>query len=111
MPYEGGTTCGCLRIRIKYSHIPIFWMWRISSVIILVVPFWLVVYCVQLRFISSELSIWVTRMTNVLAIPFLLFSLYILARVVLIVLAFTLLRDLPKAAFQDVVWAKYIPHI
>jgi hypothetical protein len=45
---------------------------------------------------------------NVLKVQLLLFPLYILARTVLIVLAFTLLRDLPKTAFQEVVWTKYI---
>ena len=88
-------------------------IWRISSVIIVAVPFWLIAYCAQLRFMSeSSVSLaWVMRMLHVLRVQFLLFSLYILARIILIVLAFTLLRDLPKAAFQEVAWTKYIPHV
>jgi hypothetical protein len=87
-------------------------IWRISSIIIFTVPFLLVVDCALVRFIL-ELSItrWVMRMINVQNVQFLFFSLYILSRLVLIVLAFTLLRDLPKAAFQEVLWAKYIPHV
>ena len=37
--------------------------------------------------------------------------LYIIARVVTLVLAFTPLRDLPPGAYETVHWTTFIPHI
>ena len=37
--------------------------------------------------------------------------LYILARAVTLVLAFTSLRDLPPGAYETVYWTTFIPHI
>ena len=37
--------------------------------------------------------------------------LYILARVITLVLAFTSLRDLPPGAYETVHWTTFIPHV
>jgi hypothetical protein len=87
-------------------------MWRISSIIMLGVPFWMIVDCTLIPIWSKwRIYRWVMSVMKVLRLWFLLFCVYILARIALIVLTFTLLRDLPKAAFQEVVWTKYIPHV
>jgi hypothetical protein len=44
-------------------------------------------------------------------IPFIISSVYIAARLVLIVLCFTTLRELPPGAFVDVNWSIFIPHL
>ena len=71
-------------------------MWRISSVAITAVP------------------IFIPLMMGLDAIyfgPLSGFILYIIARAVTLVLAFTSLRDLPPGAFDTVHWTTFIPHV
>ncbi|KAF9443134.1 hypothetical protein P691DRAFT_713684 [Macrolepiota fuliginosa MF-IS2] len=35
---------------------------------------------------------------------------YVIARVILIILAFTTLRELPTGAYQDIAWSSFLPH-
>ena len=78
-------------------------MWRISSVAITAVPIYI--------FLGFLLALWMENMN------FAIFStlppgiLYILARAVTLVLAFTSLRDLPPGAYETVHWTTFIPHI
>lgn len=37
-------------------------------------------------------------------------ALYVVARIILVVVAFTTPRHLPPEAFQDVIWTTFLPH-
>ena len=80
-------------------------MWRLSSVAITVVPI-----NIFLGFILGSYmnSVNYTAET-VLILPHV--TLYILARAVTLVLAFTSLRGLPPGAYETVHWTTFIPHI
>ena len=85
-------------------------MWQISSVAITAVP----VYVPLVLFFGDGLG-------NIgfenLALTILIFGplsggiLYIIARAVTLVLAFTSLRDLPPGAYETVHWTTFIPHV
>ena len=85
-------------------------MWRISSVAITAVPIYIP--------LTIFLSIWLSNMDfDKSAFAVLHFGplsggiLYIIARAVTLVLAFTSLRDLPPGAYQTVHWTTFIPHV
>ena len=68
-------------------------MWRASCVAITAVPIYISLgYCWAFFLLSGVL-------------------LYILARAVTLVLAFTSLRDLPPGAYETVHWTTFIPHV
>ena len=84
-------------------------MWRISSVAITAVPIYIplvLLFAVWLDFMNFEY-------TKNAAVSSILPAgiLYILARAVTLVLAFTSLRDLPPGAYETVYWTTFIPHI
>ena len=86
-------------------------MWRISSVAITAVP----VY-IPLMFVFSGFLGEIVHSDNVLEagsyVSFLFGGvLYILARAVTLILAFTSLRDLPPGAYETVHWTTFIPHV
>ncbi|KAI9462143.1 hypothetical protein F5148DRAFT_233795 [Russula earlei] len=76
-------------------------LWRVASVSIIVVPplfmFLMFVY-VRLEFDSGYYGILIT-------------GVYMLSRLALLVLPFLCLRSLPPAAYHDVHWASFIPHV
>ena len=82
-------------------------MWRVSCVAITAVPVYIT--------LGFFLGIWLEKMG--FGITVLLFSplsgglLYILARAVTLVLAFTSLRDLPPGVYETVHWTTFIPHV
>ena len=84
-------------------------IWRISSVAITVVPTYIIVMLL--------LGSWLHDMdfnatVDVADLSILLTGiLYIIARVVTLVLAFTSLKDLAPGAFDTVHWTTFIPHI
>ena len=86
-------------------------MWRISSVAITAVP----VYIPLMIF----LGIWLGNVmgsdkfgiTIIYSGPLSGGILYIIARAVTLVLAFTSLRHLPPAAYETVHWTTFIPHV
>ena len=85
-------------------------MWRISSIAITTVP----VYVPLVLFFGNWLG---DKDFENFAITVLIFGglsggiLYIIARAVTLVLAFTSLRDLPHGAYETVYWATFIPHV
>ena len=81
--------------------------WRISSVAITAVP----VYMPLMFFLGILLGN--TEFGDAVLYFGLLFGgiLYIIARAVTLVLAFTSLRDLPPGAYQTVHWTTFIPHV
>ena len=81
-------------------------MWRISSVAITAVPMFI--------FGGFFLAFWVNDTDFGIADAISTFPpgiLYIIARTVILVLAFTSLRDLPHGAFDTVHWTTFIPHV
>ncbi|KZP09470.1 hypothetical protein FIBSPDRAFT_993388 [Athelia psychrophila] len=80
-------------------------IWRIASTAVVGVPaiyiFLLVLWACELKAVVKKLLF-----ISLIAIPF-----YILARMVLLVLAFTTMRSLPLAALETVQWTTLIPHI
>jgi len=75
-------------------------IWRVSSIAIISVPFYFLVFFVYGRPLGLRVG------TSFIP-PFLL---YLVARLVLLVQAFTTLRSLPSEAFQTVHWTTFIPH-
>ena len=85
-------------------------IWRISSITITAVPIYIPLMlglCLLLFNMEFEKS----SITVVYFGPLTGGILYILARVVTLVLAFTSLRDLPRGAYETVHWTTFIPHI
>ena len=85
-------------------------MWRISSVAITAVP----VYIPLMMGLGALLGNMVYDKFGITVFYFgPLFGgiIYIIARAVTLVLAFTSLRDLPPGAYQTVHWTTFIPHV
>ena len=82
-------------------------MWRVSCVAITAVPIY-----ISLGYI---LGIWLEGMgfgkTILLFFPLSGGILYIIARAITLILAFTFLRDLPPGAYETVHWTTVIPHV
>ena len=83
-------------------------LWRISSIGITAAPISLLVYF-YLLFINI-LPAWVEGFIGI-PLATLVPLLYIVARCVTVVLAFTSLRALPPAAYETVHWTTFIPHL
>ncbi|TFK69567.1 hypothetical protein BDN72DRAFT_819868 [Pluteus cervinus] len=88
-------------------------LWRVSSTILVVVPFILIlrvafvyIYHKSLVRITETMSKFFEKVAFYIGpIP------YILARFCILILAFVTLHDLPREAFIDISWTSYIPHI
>ena len=88
-------------------------VWRISSIAITAVPIYIP--------LVIGLGVWVDHMNfdtaaGIVGVIILISGLpagilYIIARVVTLVLAFTSLRDLPPGAFDTIHWTTFIPHV
>ena len=79
-------------------------IWRVSCIAITAVPIYIP--------LGYFLGIWLADMDTVLCfIPLSGGILYILARAVTLVLAFTSLRGLPPGAYETVHWTTFIPHV
>ena len=86
-------------------------MWRISSVAITAVPIYMPLMMGLGALLAGLMDF---EKTGVAIIYFGSLSggiLYIIARAVTLVLAFTSLRDLPPGAYQTVHWTTFIPHV
>ena len=82
-------------------------IWRASCVAITVVPIYI--------FLGLLLGIWLAKMgfgnTVLYFFPISGGILYIIARAITLVLAFTSLRGLPHGAYETVHWTIFIPHV
>ena len=81
-------------------------MWRISSVAITVLPIYvplILLLGIVLENMDSGMVLYFGTLSGGI--------LYIIARAVTLVLAFTSLRDLPPGAYETVHWTTFIPHI
>ena len=83
-------------------------MWRISSVAITAVPIYIPLVLLLAAWLESSFEYtMIAILTSVLPAGIL----YIIARAVTLVLAFTSLRDLPPGAYETVYWTTFIPHV
>ncbi|KAF8641279.1 hypothetical protein AX16_010058 [Volvariella volvacea WC 439] len=78
------------------------WLWRSSSLVLTVIPLLLAIGAAGN---NTPCNI-VFAFAVIFGAP-----LYFNARILLLVLAFFTLRDLPDSAYQNVRWTEYIPHI
>ncbi|KAJ7059198.1 hypothetical protein C8F01DRAFT_274847 [Mycena amicta] len=94
----------CIAWHAAFPSIAELWLWRASAVLIVGVPLSLMTLMWLdrrgLRLGDYETLVW----------SFSIFA-YILPRLILLVLPFTALRALPSAAFVNVDWSLYIPHL
>ena len=85
-------------------------MWRILCVAITAVPIYITLgYFCAARLEKMNLDKFVMPFAFISILP--AGILYILARAITLVLAFTSLRDLPPGAYQTVHWTIFIPHV
>ena len=88
-------------------------IWRISSVAMTVVPFYIPLTLLLAGWLEDMDFDTASDIIGLIAIfsifPALIF--YIVARVFTLALAFTSLRDLPHGAFDTVHWTTFIPHV
>ena len=81
-------------------------IWRVLCIAITAVPIYILLgFFLGACLDGEELG----KTAIILILPAAL--LYILARAVTIVLAFTSLRDLPLGAYETVHWTTFIPHV
>ena len=73
--------------------------WRISALIVTVLPIAMFIHNTMDRYSMQHGMFWVY------ACP------YVCARISLLTLAFLALRDLPFAAYQTLLWTNFIPHL
>ena len=87
-------------------------LWRVSSIAIIGVPFYYVVFFWLLGLVNdSNIAVPTTMAVIPYTILVLALPLYVVARLVLLVQAFMTLRSLPSEAFQLVHWTTFIPHL
>ncbi|KAF7979536.1 hypothetical protein HWV62_42126 [Athelia sp. TMB] len=84
-------------------------LWRASAIAIIAVPAALALAAVVAWLLENSCDL---NMDTVLPIFYLpLASMYIAARIILILISFTSLRMLPTGAYQTVQWTTLVPHI
>ncbi|KAF7292687.1 hypothetical protein MIND_01166900 [Mycena indigotica] len=99
----------CAAWRSHFLSVAEMWLWRVSSLLLGVVP--MIVLLVYSDGVTWTFT-WIAYGYKTALIIYALGSaLYIPARAVLIVLPLIALRDLSDAAYLDVDWNKYLPHV
>ena len=86
-------------------------MWRASCVAITAVPIYITLGLLLSRWLLTRMHLDKFRIFVLRLGPISGFTLYIIARMVTLVLAFTSLRDLPPGAYETVHWTTFIPHV
>ena len=86
-------------------------MWRISSVAITALPIYIPLMIFLGIWLGNVMDFDKFGITIIYSGPLSGGILYIIARAVTLVLAFTSLRDLPPGAYQTVHWTTFIPHV
>ncbi|KAJ7059212.1 hypothetical protein C8F01DRAFT_1254896 [Mycena amicta] len=89
----------CVAWHTAFPSIAEMWLWRISAAIISGLP--LILLCISP--FSDQDTLNVPMVAGIV--------LYTVNRLVLLVVALTVLRALPSATFVDVNWSVYIPHL
>ena len=100
----------CIAWGFSFPTQPELLIWRVSSVAITAVPFYIplmVGLCIWLFLMGFKIPGTIIGYISILPAAIL----YILARIFTLALAFTSLRDLPPGAFDTVHWTTFIPHV
>jgi hypothetical protein len=105
-----GTVFGAIHCAAWNAHFPTaveMWMWRSCSSLIVAIPVIIVLATVLVSLTDRDEPV-----QAMLEIGFYVsISLYVIARLVLIILPLIASRSLPTGAFVDVNWSTYIPHL
>ena len=92
------------------------WLWRISAVLVSGLPIsfipWRFLYLKFHRKPEENKPTWMLLCKYFLVLYFfVMWSLYIFARIVLLILPFVALRALPPGAYVQINWVGFLPHI
>ncbi|KAJ7201092.1 hypothetical protein GGX14DRAFT_659063, partial [Mycena pura] len=105
----GAIHCAAWNAGFPSSHE--MWMWRSCAVLVTAIPPLIGAAAVLIYWIFGIQVISFDNCNIVTVLFALSMSVYIVARIFLIILPITALRALPPAAFADVDWSIYIPHL
>ncbi|KDQ49518.1 hypothetical protein JAAARDRAFT_42852 [Jaapia argillacea MUCL 33604] len=99
----GAVHCFAWNVQVP-THVQLL-LWRVSSLTITIIP--ILEVFVYKAFIDVDGALGFISFMFLIAAALV----YIVARVTLLVLAFTSLRSLPPGAYETVVWTTFIPHV
>jgi hypothetical protein len=85
-------------------------LWRVSSLLMIGIP---LVFTAEICAVASSFGLLLQYNQRPWRLGFrvVLFAFYLVARGILLTLAFTMLREGLKQIYQDVQWTSYIPHL
>ncbi|KAF7979545.1 hypothetical protein HWV62_42144 [Athelia sp. TMB] len=84
-------------------------LWRASAIAIIAVPAALALGVLVAKLLDESCGLGFDTILAILYVP--LASMYIAARIILILISFTSLRMLPAGAYRTVQWITFVPHI
>ena len=105
----------CIPWSFHFATLQERWVWRISAILVSGLPFSLVAF--QILFSTfydrqyNETTWWKLCENIFLLIFIVIASLYIMARILLLVLPLVALRALPPGAYVQLNWVSFLPHI
>ncbi|KAF7370064.1 hypothetical protein MSAN_00636400 [Mycena sanguinolenta] len=87
------------------------WIWRPSSLLITAIPAVILLpIAVRSLLVNKNQKVYKTHSSIAAIMTVGAFPIYVVARLLLLVIPFVALRDLPPSAFMAVSWSRYIPH-
>ncbi|KAJ7059227.1 hypothetical protein C8F01DRAFT_275394 [Mycena amicta] len=101
---------GAIHCAAWHSDLPSgqeMWLWRVSAILLTAVPM-ILLFLMLLRY---YFQVGLLNGPQYLYIFFIWSLIYLVVRVILLVLPIISLRALPPAAFVDIDWSVYIPHL
>ena len=104
----------CIAWSFHFATLPERWVWRISAILISVVPVFMITFTPLLTIFEKKehktagMELYENILTFIL---FSMFCLYILARIALLILPFIALRALVPGAYVELDWVSFLPHI
>ena len=113
----GAIHCAGWSSKILFSSHATSRLWRISSAIITGTPlFWSLAFVFIYVEVESKSGSFFKKVYEILFVVLIIFSIlavpvYIVARIILLTLAFVELQDLPPGALATIQWANFVPFI
>jgi len=101
----------CIGWKFQFATATEQLLWRISSCVIagLPWPLWVLTTIVHVGSYRGNQAVWLSRLLR--AVGYTGTFIYVLARIVLLVLAALSLRSLPPKEYEIIEWTTYLPHI